>query len=161
MQAPLERQAFSDELFDQLGKPEIIPISVALQEIQARYWLDQRFIVRSLDGRVDPVLLVHADKVGIDHAGYLKEREVQFLLDTPNYNRDLQLWSLKRLNSLKPGEEVSQGGVTFSRMDIDRSTLEQASQAEESQWRWFTGEAGVIRLHWFLADLIRLNYPGQ
>ena len=160
MQAPLERQAFSDELFNQLGRPEKLPISIALQEVQARFWLDQRFIVRSLDGRVDPVLLGHADGDGIDHAGYLKERGVHFLLDTPVYNRNPHLWSLKRLDSLKPGEEVSQGGVTFSRLDIDRSTLELASQAEESQWRWFAGEDGVIRLHWFLADLIRLDYPG-
>lgn len=161
MQAPLERHAFSEELFNQLGRPETLPISIALQEVQARYWLDQRFVVRSLDGRVDPVLLDHAGKVGIDHAGYLKEREVQFLLDTPNYNRDPQLWSLERLNSLKPGEEVSQGGVTFSRMEIDRSTLERASQAEAGQWRWSTGEDGIIRLHWFLVDLIRLDYGGS
>lgn len=112
-------------------------------------------------GRVDPVLLGLADEVGIDHAGCLKEREVQFLLDTPNYNRDPQLWSLERLNSLKPGEEVSHGGVTFSRMEIDRSTLERASQAEAGQWRWFTGEDGIIRLHWFLVDLIQRDYHGS
>jgi hypothetical protein len=158
MQAPLEREAFSDELFDQLGRPDNRPISIALQEVQARYLLDQRFIVRSLDGRVDPVLLGHADEDGIDHASYLMEREVQFLLDTPNYNRNPQRWSLKSLNGLKPGEAVSHDGVTFLRMDIDRSNLEQVSQTEAGQWRWFTGENGVIRLHWFLHDLIRLDY---
>ena len=158
MQAPLEREAFSDELFGQLGRPDNLPISVALQEVQARYWLDQRFIVRSLDGRVDSVLLDHAYEDGIDHAGYLMEREVQFLLDTPNYNRNPQRWSLKSLNDLNSGEVVSQYGVTFSRMDIDRSTLEQASQTDAGQWRWFTGENGVTRLHWFLPDLIRLDY---
>ena len=161
MQAPLEREAFSDELFNQLGKPETLPISIALQEVQARYWLDQRFVVRSLDGRVDPVLLDYADSDGIDHAGYLKERKVQFLLDTPNYNRDPQRWSLKRLNSLKPGEKVSQGGVAFSRLEIDRSALERASKAEGGRSRWFAGEDGVIRLHWFLVDLIRLDYTGS
>jgi hypothetical protein len=102
--------------------------------------------------------LDHAYEDGIDHAGYLMEREVHFLLDTPNYNRNPQRWSLKSLNGLNPGEVVSQYGVTFSRMDIDRSTLEQASQTDAGQWRWFTGENGVTRLHWFLSDLIRLDY---
>ena len=161
MHGPQERQAFSDELFNQLGRPETLPISVGIQEVQVRYWLDQRFIVRSLDGRIDPVLLEHANNVAIDHPGYLKEREVQFLMDTPNYNRDPQMWSLKRLERLQPGEQLSQDGVAFSRMDIDFSALERATQADAGQWRWFRGKDGVIQLHSYLVDLIRLDYPGS
>jgi hypothetical protein len=161
MQAPQEREAFSNELFDQLGRPDTLPVSVALQEVQARYWLDQRFIVRSLDGRVDAVLLDHANNAGIDHAAYLKQRQVHFLLNTPNYNRDNRLWSLKALNGLKFGEVVTQSGVTFSRLDIDRSALERVSQEEDSNWPWFKGAGGIIRAHWFISDLIRLDYPGS
>jgi hypothetical protein len=161
MQAPKEREAFSNELFDQLGRPATLPVSVALQEVQARYWLDQRFIVRSLDGRVDAVLLDHANNAGIDHVAYLKQRQVHFLLNTPNYNRDSRLWSLEGLDGLKSGEVVTQSGVTFSRLDVDRSALERVSQEEDSNWPWFKGNSGIIRAHWFISDLIRLDYPGS
>ena len=159
MQAPIQRQAFSDELVRLLGEPESRPISIALQEIQVRYWLDHRFVVRSLDGRTDPVLLDYADRVSIDHIGYLRERQIQFLLDTPNYNRDPEAWSLRRLDALMPGEEVSNAGVTFVRIAIDPTPVELANEAETGEPRWFTGEAGLIRLHWFMVDLIRLEYP--
>lgn len=158
MQAPMQRQSFSDELFRLLGEPESQPISIALQEIQARYWLDDRFVVRSLDGRIDPVLLDYADRVSVDQVGYLKERQVQFLMETPNYNRDLDAWSLMHLDSLMPGEKLSRAGVTFSRIAIDRLPLELAEQAEAGEPRWFTGEAGLMRLHWFMDNLIRLDY---
>lgn|GEM_PF-6114381 len=112
-----------------------------------------------MDGRIDPVLLNYANNDGIDHAGYLKQRKVQLLLDTPNYNHDPNLWSLKHLNSLAPGEEVTKDGVTFSRMKIDRSAKSRSAQSEAGEWRWSTGEDGVARLHWFVVDLIRMNYP--
>jgi hypothetical protein len=158
MQAPEEREAFSEELFDQLGRPDKLPISIAMEEVQARYWLDKRFVVRSLDGRVDPVLLDHANKVGIDHIAYLKERDVKFILDTPNYNRDLEMWSLKRLNILKPGEQATREGVIFSRMEIDTSALNRETKADADQWIWFTGEDGISRLHWFLVEPFRVDY---
>jgi hypothetical protein len=160
MQAPNERQAFSDELFDQMGQPEALPIIVGLVEVQARYWLDDRFVVRSLDGRIDSVLLDYADNSGIDHPGYLREREVRFILEIPSFNRDPNRWSLKRLSDLKPGEAVTQDGVTFSRMEIDKSARNQASQAAESQPLGFRSANGVIHLHYFLADLIRVGDPG-
>jgi hypothetical protein len=45
---------------------------------------------------VDPVLLKYTHPDQVDHTGYLKERNVDFLLATPNYNRDKAFWSLQR-----------------------------------------------------------------
>lgn len=159
MQAPVERKAFSDELFRQLGQPKILPVTVALQEVQARYWLDDRFIVRSLDGRVDSALLEHADQESVDHIGYLEERQVQYLMDTPDYNKKSEAWSLNSLATLKPGERMVKDGVIFKRMHIDRSGATRMLQAEQGQWRWFKGENGITKLHALLVDLIHMEYP--
>jgi len=47
MNASRERTDFSDRLFQELGQPIVRPVSIALQEVQIRYWLDRRFMVRS------------------------------------------------------------------------------------------------------------------
>lgn len=123
MNAPRERADFSDRLFQDLGQPDVTPISIAVQEVQIRYWLDRRFIVRSLDGRVDPVLLKYAHPGQVDHIGYLTERHVNFLLATPNYNLDKALWSLQRLVTLEPGHTVSYRGLTFTRLPSKRTVI--------------------------------------
>ena len=156
MRGPEERGAFSEELFDRLGRPDDLPIIVALQEVQARYWLDSRFVVRSLDGRVDPVLLSYATGDGIDHIGYLDNRGVQFLLDAPNYNRDPNLWSLHRLRDMEVGETLSHGGLIFSRLPTegaDRGTA--AEQADV--WRWFGRADAPTVLQWYLGILVRVE----
>jgi hypothetical protein len=116
MRAPAERQAVSDGLFRDLGEPQRLPVSIALQEVQIRYWLDDRFLVRSLDGRVDPLLLKLVKDGNYDHIGYLRERKVDYLLGLPHYNRDAGAWSLRRLEALTPGASMSHGGITFSRL---------------------------------------------
>ena len=160
MKAPSERQAFSDALYNQLGRPQKLPISIALQEVQARYWLDDRFTVRSLDGRVDPVLLDHATRVSIDHAGYLKERSVDFLLAAPNYNRDREIWSLARLMELNPGESVFHRGLKFSRIARDVPVQAQAADGGIGEWPWFVGSDGATVLRWFLEAIIRVDHEG-
>jgi hypothetical protein len=116
MHAPRARAAFSDWLVRALGQPTVRPIVIALQEVQIRYWLDPRFVVRSLDGRVDPVLLTYVHPGQVDHIGYLTERQVTFLLATPNYNRDPARWSLQRLATLAPGQTLSYRGLIFTRL---------------------------------------------
>jgi hypothetical protein len=116
MQAPQERLAYSDRLFTELGSPSKLPVSLAFQEIQARYWLDERFVVRSLDGRTDPVLLRYINRGNYDHPGYIKERHIDFVMETPDYNRDPAVWSLDELNRLKPGETLTYDGLKFSRL---------------------------------------------
>jgi hypothetical protein len=160
MKAPSERQAFSDALFNQLGQPQALPISIALQEVQVRYWLDDRFEVRSLDGRVDPVLLDHATRNKVDHIGYLKERRVQFLLDTPAYNRDPHLWSLRRLAELQPGEALDHEGLAFSRLPVQPPVPEKGGTKGPGGWRWFANADGPIVLRTFTQVLIRVEPAG-
>ena len=100
-----------------LGNPTERPISLAYQEVQLRYWLDQRFVVRSLDGRVDKVMMDFVQDGTFDHIGYLKQRDVDFVVDLVNYNRDDTQWSLARLNSLDPGDVETRNGITFRKLD--------------------------------------------
>ena len=158
MKAPSQRAAFSDALFLQLQEPKSLPITIALQEVQARYWLDDRFVVRSLDGRTDPELLKHTTRDGVEHTGYLREMGVQFLLDTPAYTRDPQTWSLKRLNPLEPGESLVREGLTFSRLPISRPIWQPGIDGGIGDSRWFAGADGISALQFFLQQLIRIDY---
>ena len=156
MRAPTEQEAFSEELFSRLERPDDLPIQIALQEVQIRYWLDDRFVIRSLDGRVDPVLLEFATGDAIDHIGYLHERGVQFLLDAPNYNRDSDQWSLDRLRDLDLGETRSYGGLTFLRLPTGQpgsGTLKESTEV----WPWFADADGTTVLNWFLNILVRVE----
>ena len=62
-------------------------IIVALQEVQARLRLDDRFIVRSLDGIVDNQLIKFIDSNNcIRHLDYLKYRQVDLIMAFPDYS---------------------------------------------------------------------------
>jgi hypothetical protein len=115
--APRNRTATSDALIRQLGAPTRRPITLAFQEVQARYWLDERFVVRSLDGRTDRRLLRFADRREVDHLAYIRDREVDFLMELPNYNRtDSRLYTLDRLRRLPPGGTCEREGLRFRRL---------------------------------------------
>lgn len=117
MKAPETRREFSDRMFDELGRPSKLPVSLAYQEVQIRYRLDQRFIIRSLDGRVDAMLRNFIDARGnYDHVGYFKARDVDFVMETPNYNRETNKWSLEDLTKLRIGESLSLKSVMFTRL---------------------------------------------
>ena len=160
MRAPAELASFSEELFNELGQPEALPISVALQEVQARYWLDERFVVRSLDGRVDPVLLEYAGRDNVDHVGYLKERKVNFLLSDLSYNRDSERWSLENLRQLDAGESLSREGLKFTRLTTDRDAISKENTEGYRSWRWFAGTDGPTVLQWFLWTVVRVEPQG-
>ncbi|MBM3935348.1 MAG: hypothetical protein FJ319_13830 [SAR202 cluster bacterium] len=115
MRAPAERQAYSDALLKGLDNPSTLPVSIAYQEVQVRYWLDDRFVVRSLDGRTDSLLMKYEHNGNYDHAGYIKERGVQYVAELVNYNRDPAVWALTDLGQwrLRPGQGIEQGGVAF------------------------------------------------
>ena len=161
MRAPEERKAFSDALFNQLGQPKDEPIIIGLQEVQARYWLDERFLVRSLDGRVDPVLLEHAARDGVDHIGYIKERGIQFLLETPTYNRDSNQWSLRRLSGLKPNQSVSYQGLTFTGLPMANPASVGSAPGGSGRLRWFAGGDGASVLQRYLVSPIRVARAGS
>jgi hypothetical protein len=116
MDGPSRLQAASDAMLRRLGSPGVRPVSLAYQEVQARYRLDDRFVIRSLDGRTDSRLLEDVADGNFDHVAYLTKRRVDFLMEVPNYNRDRARWSLQQLKKLGPGEGMTVGGLTFSRL---------------------------------------------
>lgn len=116
MAAPENRKAASDRLMAELGAQWARPVVLAYQEVQARYRLDERFTIRSLDGRVDPVLLRFFHDGSFDHVGYLRVRKVDYLMAYPNYNRDPAEWALSSLARLKPGESAIRDGLRFEKL---------------------------------------------
>jgi hypothetical protein len=133
MDAPDVRDEFSDELYEALGLSSKLPVSLAYQEVQIRYWLDERFIVRSLDGRVDAMLLDFVDEQGnYDHIGYIEARDIDYIMEIPNYNRDANVWSLSDLSRLELGESEHCGPVVFTRaahgFRVDRQSTAYSSQ---------------------------------
>ncbi len=118
--APARRRTATDKLLAQVPNPSNRPLVVATESVQIRYEVDQRVIVRSLDGRVDRALMAFAQGGLVDHLGYLKMRQVDYLLQTTNYNRDQTAWSLKALRGLRPGQMLRHDGVSFRAIGNDR-----------------------------------------
>jgi hypothetical protein len=114
--APAHRRTRTDDLLGLLGEPAKRPVVVALESVQIRYVLDDRIVVRSLDGRVDRRLFRFVGRGTVDHIGYLRAREAAFLLDAPNYNRVANEWSLAKLNELHPHDAADRGGLRFQRV---------------------------------------------
>jgi hypothetical protein len=115
MAAPTERRTRTDALLHELGDPAKRPVVLALEAVQMRYELDDRFLIRSLDGRVDRALLSFVHAGAVDHVGYLKLRGVDDFAIPPRYNRSPSTWSLAALSTLRPGETTSHDGLTFRR----------------------------------------------
>lgn len=116
MNAPQKRSEFSDHLMILLNTNKPLPVSLAYQEVQVRYQLDDRFVVRSLDGRTDKLLLNYVNDGNYDHVGYIKDREIDFVIDLVNYNEDNSLWSLASLGEMEIGEKILRDGVLFQRL---------------------------------------------
>jgi hypothetical protein len=110
-QAPAERAAATDRLLAELQHPPT-PVVVALVEVQLRYYVDRRVVVRSLDGRVDPRLLDFARRDGVDYLGYLRAREVDAVLGLPEDG------ALEPLRALAPGAELTLDGLRFRRVGV-------------------------------------------
>ena len=75
--------------------------------MQIRYGLDERFVVRPLDGVTDDFLKRYLCAGYIDHDGYLLDRGVNFLLDFPNFNGDPKAWALSQLIALPVGQSLT------------------------------------------------------
>ena len=115
MAAPAKRRMQTDALLHELGDPAKRPVVLAVESVQMRYELDDRFLIRSLDGRVDRALLSFVHDGAVDHVGYLKLRAVDSFALPPRYNRNPSTWSLAALSTLGLGETTHHGGLTFQR----------------------------------------------
>jgi hypothetical protein len=117
MSAPGERRARTDDLLRRLeARPGGPPLVLALESVQLRYELDDRIVVRSLDGRVDRELFGFVHGGTVDHFGYLRALGVDALVGTADYNRRDREGSLVALGSLRPGQTVARGGLLFRRL---------------------------------------------
>ena len=86
---------YSNLLIDKL-KPESLPVSIALQEVQLRARVDNRFIIWSLDGITDSELGNHIEDDSVNHISYIKYRKIQYLwTNFENYNSNKLKPSLK------------------------------------------------------------------
>ncbi len=117
MRAPTQRAEVSRNLYRELGSPRKKPIIIAAQEVQLRYWLESEFVIRSLDGRVDPLLLEHFHDGDFDHIAYIKARRIDYVTELVNYNSNPESWSLARLEVLSPGESLTRDGLRFERLE--------------------------------------------
>ncbi len=113
--APTLIKSNSDSLYQMLGCPKKLPVVIALAEAQIRYRLDDRFIIRSLDGRVDGATIKYIHTHSIDYISYLKERNVDFIVgdySIPSFKNSLPI---EKLLKLKIGEklEVASLRITF------------------------------------------------
>lgn len=61
--APARRADYTDGLLRDLGAPPAGGVSIAVTEVQLRYFLDERVAVLSLDGRTSADILTYADPV--------------------------------------------------------------------------------------------------
>jgi hypothetical protein len=69
----------SDLLYEALGRPQL-PVVIALQEVQVRGRLDDRFVIRPLDGVVDDRMRAFVNGRSVDYGGYFEARKVAFVV---------------------------------------------------------------------------------
>lgn len=78
--APARRHEFTDGLLDDLGTPRAERVSIAVTEVQLRYFLDERVTVLSLDGRTSADILRY-----VDPTTGVPDFEAYFLDARPDY----------------------------------------------------------------------------
>jgi len=110
-------QSKVEQVMRETGHPTKRPVVLGVVEVQIRNFLDDRFVVRSLDGIVDTALGPYFCGDFVDHIGYILERGIDFLGDFPQINRDKNLFSLKYLDGLSPGQRIRRGGMMFTRLE--------------------------------------------
>ena len=120
---PFTREQRSQDFWEMLGSPSKKTVNIAAQEVQVRYWLDDRFTVFSLDGIVDNKLVDYISDDHYDHISYLRYRDIDFFpANVPhlpggiNYNRDKSSWALSDLMDLPAGEKTTKSGLTFLKL---------------------------------------------
>ena len=120
IKAPELRRTRTDELLGLLEVPIERPIVVALEAVQLRYEVDDRVVVRSLDGRVDRLLLRFADGGTVDHVGDLRARQVDAVVEAIGYNRSREDLVVDRAIPASARRKSSTRRVVFRRLGAQR-----------------------------------------
>lgn len=120
MELPSIRPRASNDLLQHFDNPAMRPVVIATQEVQSRYVLDNRFVIRSLDGILDIVYLNYLCHGYNDQDGYFIDQKVDFVV-TPfaNYNHDPRRWSLARLADLPVGASITRPGIRYTKINPD------------------------------------------
>jgi hypothetical protein len=116
MLAPALRRQRTDDLLQDLGGTPKLPIVLACESVQQRYQLDERIIVRSLDGRTDRSLFWFVHGGEVDHVGYLKRLRADVLTKPTNYDRGPGLGQLSVLDGLERQGATTVRGLSFRRL---------------------------------------------
>lgn len=117
MNMPKMRATESHDTLRSLGNPTQRPVVIATQEVQARNTLDNRFIIRSLDGITDISFLKYLCHGYNDHDGYFIDQHVDFLsAPFANYNHDRRRWSVKAIEGLRIGQTIERPGIRYTRI---------------------------------------------
>ena len=87
---------------------------IAVQEVQIRLQLDDRFIVRSLDGIVDYKLKNFVSDGCVNYLDYIKFRKIDAILEFPNYSPK----NVDCPNSLTKIYSLLESGKSFAYEDI-------------------------------------------
>ena len=118
MGMPKLRATASDDFLKAFGNPKGRPVVIAAQEVQIRNYLDNRFIIRSLDGIIDISYLKYLCHGYNDHDGYFIDEHVDFLLAPfVNYNHDRRRWSVQDLEKLPVGQSIERPGIRYTKIN--------------------------------------------
>lgn len=120
MEMSAERARLPGVTLKELGNPTMRPIVIATQEVQARNFLDRRFVIRSLDGILDIAYLNYLCHGYNDQDGYFIDQKVDFVVAPfANYNHDRSRWSLARLENLPIGQSIDRPGIRYTKISHD------------------------------------------
>jgi hypothetical protein len=117
-------RSMSDRLCAQLECSKV-PVSVALQEIQLRLHLDERFVVHSLDGIVDAGFRNYISRDGtIDYVSYFQDERIDVILEFPNFEKSQRPSSLPAILERANGGPVNLDCSEFVRRPLSGFAFE-------------------------------------
>ena len=113
MLAPERRRATTDRLLADLDRPAHLPVVLALESIQVRYALDDRFVIRSIDGRTDRGLFTKSRNGVVDFPSYVRDMDIGYFFLWPSAEKNP--W-LAQLTGIEAGPFVDYDGVRVRRL---------------------------------------------
>lgn len=91
--------------------------NIGISEVQIRLLLDDKFMVRSLDGVVDYKLSNYVYENDINLIDYIKFRKIDYLLEFPDNSPNNKFFSLTKLQNLKIGESIKVQSIEFLKLE--------------------------------------------
>ncbi|HVV15784.1 MAG TPA: hypothetical protein VHH90_01170 [Polyangia bacterium] len=113
MIAPEQRSLKTERLLAELDRPEALPVIVALEPIQIRYGLDQRVLIRSMDGRTDRSMVAHSPSGVVDYVRYVSDSDIQYMYAPPG--SVARSWP-RAWADLQPGTSSTADGLQIKRL---------------------------------------------